>query len=200
MGFASTRTVVVVLAMVLAGCASRPAAAPEQAAGADCPKDWRALGEAEGRDGARRGVLAQHLAVCPTVDARLARAAFLEGHAEGRAAFCTTARQFRLGRAGKAWRGGCPVTAEAGLRAAHADGARLHSEAEALAEQRARLADIEQYARVGALQPRDRERFGDPPVGERESLRAAERALHEAEARLSRRHGADASASQPRTQ
>lgn len=193
------RAAVAALALSAAagGCAGAAGGAAKEHVADDCPMDWRALGERAGRRGARIGVVEQHLSACPSVDARRARAAFGEGHAVGLSAFCTTAGQYESGRTGAAWRGVCPAEREAELRAAHADGLRVHVQREALARQRARLADIEQYARVGAAQPRDRERFGDPPLPEREALRAAERALHEADARLSRRYGAGALAEQP---
>lgn len=184
-----TRPWVVALLLSLGGCAGH---APEadQLAAQSCPADWKAFGEALGRAGQRLGIVEKRLAACPVADEQQARTAFRAGHAEGLAAFCTTATQYTRGRSGKAWRDVCPAGERAALREAHADGQRVHARREALDKQRARLADIEQYARVGAAQPRDRERFGDPPLQEREALREAERALHREDARLSRRYGA----------
>jgi hypothetical protein len=188
---AGTRCIgVVALALLLGGCAAHPPEA-RQSGAQSCPADWAEFGEAQGRAGHRLGIVELHLEACSNAGVQQARAAFRAGHAEGLAGFCTTAAQYARGRSGEAWRNVCPAEAHNALREAHADGLRVHAEGEALAKQRARLADIEQYARVGAVQPRDRERFGDPPLHEREALRAAERALYREDARLSRRHGAE---------
>lgn len=178
------------LALLLSACAT-PVSESGGTQASSCPADWAAFGEAEGRAGHRLGIVELHLEACPVADLQQARAAFRAGHAQGLAAFCTAAAQYDRGRSGGAWRAVCADDARAALREAHADGLRVHARREALAKQRARLADIEQYARVGAAQPRDRERFGDPPLPERAALREAERALYREDARLSRRHGAE---------
>lgn len=181
---------VLALLLLLGGCAAHaPAAGPSAAQ--PCPADWKAFGEMQGRAGKRLGVVEAYLKSCPVAETEQARSAFRAGHGEGLAAFCTTAAQYTRGRSGKDWRDVCPASERAALREAHADGRRVHARREALGKQRARLADIEQYARVGAAQPRDRERFGDPPLPERAALREAERALHREDARLSRRYGAE---------
>lgn len=178
------------LALLLSACAT-PVSESGVTKASSCPADWAAFGEAQGRVGHRLGIVELHLEACPVADRQQARAAFRAGHAQGLEAFCTTSAQYALGRSGEAWRAVCADDAHAALRQAHADGQRVHARREALAKQRARLADIEQYARVGAVQPRDRERFGDPPLQEREALREAERSLYREDARLSRRHGAE---------
>lgn len=177
------------VALLMAACAGS-APAP-RSADAACPADWRAFGEAQGERGHRAAVVEQTLGECPVAEPSVAREAFLAGHAEGIARHCTAARQYARGREGLPWRNVCPSEEAQSLRAAHADGQQIREQRRQLDEQRERLRHLEQYARVGSAQPRDRERFGDPPIAEREGLREAERALHRRDLQLSRRYGAE---------
>lgn len=159
--------------------------------------DWHLRGETAGARGERSGVVESHLERCPTDDPAAARAAFLEGHADGRAYFCTAAGQYVHARGGGGWRGGCEDADTQRLREAFDAGHEVHLHREALSASARRLADIEQYLRVGRLQPRDQERFGDIPLAEREAHAAARRALHERDARYAERYGAPSLAAAP---
>lgn len=187
------------LALVVTGCTLpwgglRPAApTSELSARLDCRiSDWRLRGETAGSRGERSGVVESHLAVCQPEDPEAARITFLEGHAQGRAYFCTPAGHYEHARAGGRWRDGCAEAEVELLRAAFDAGHEVHLHREALATSRRRLADIEQYLRVGQLKPRDQERFGDTPQAERDAYEAAQRALYERDAVYADRFGAPA--------
>ncbi|WP_420427878.1 DUF2799 domain-containing protein [Algiphilus sp.] len=192
------RMAAVGLGLLLTACTlpwggTRPAVSSELSARLDCRiDDWRLRGETAGARGERSGVVESHLAACQAADPEAARSAFLEGHAEGRAYFCTRAGHYVHARAGGRWRDGCTDADTDALRAAFDAGHEVHLHREALAASERRLADIEQYLRVGQLKPRDQERFGDTPRAERDAHEAAKRALYERDARYAQRFGAPA--------
>ncbi len=94
-----------------AGCASLPVQplAPAQCAAVD----WTRVGYEDGAKGAPSTELARHLGACPG----LPQQSWAEGRAQGLAAYCTAENGYRLGRAGREYRGVCPeAQAEAFLR------------------------------------------------------------------------------------
>jgi len=157
----------------------------------DCGiEDWSLRGETAGARGERSGVVESHIARCQPEDPAAARTAFLAGHSEARDYFCSTAGQYVHARDGGRWRGGCDEADTEQLRAAFNAGHEVHLHREALSASARRLADIEQYLRVGQLQPRDQERFGDIPRAERDGYVEARRALLKRDARYAERYGA----------
>ncbi|MHA7835565.1 MAG: DUF2799 domain-containing protein [Algiphilus sp.] len=196
-------TCLIAASLALSACTlpwggTRPAASSALSARLDCRiDDWRLRGETAGARGERSGVVESHLAACRPADPDAARKAFLDGHAEGRAHFCTPAGHYMHARAGGRWRDGCAGADTDALRAAFHAGHEVHLHREALAASERRLVDIEQYLRVGQLKPRDQERFGDTPRAERNAHEAAKRALYERDARYARRFGAPALTAQP---
>ncbi|MGG7565888.1 DUF2799 domain-containing protein [Rhodovulum sp. DZ06] len=77
----------------LAGCVQTPAA--------DCPADWRAAGAADGAAGLADDRYETRAAACTAAGAPAgpdARPAFLDGLAEGRAAFCSPRAALERGR------------------------------------------------------------------------------------------------------
>lgn len=186
-----------VLCLSISGCVlpwgGQRVSAGELSAQLDCAiEDWFLRGQTAGARGERSGVVESHLARCQPAQPAAAREAFLRGHAKGRDDFCTPAGHYVHARGGGRWRDGCEEADVAQLRAAFDAGHEVHLHREALAASARRLADIEQYLRVGQLQPRDQARFGDTPRAERDAHAAARRALHERDARYADRFDAPA--------
>ena len=188
----AARSLLPLAVVAAAGCAAPPAVSVAAPDGAESclVHDWRDFGERAGASGQQAGIVEMHIASCAPDDPGRARAAFVAGHAEGLSRYCTVRVHYERGRAGDDAMRSC-ADADPALEAAFAAGREVHAARAGLGRQERRLAHIEQYARVGTLQPRDRERFGDPPEVEREAAAAARRKAAALDRRYSERFGAE---------
>ena len=190
---AVARSLLLLAMMVVAGCAAPPVASVAAPDGSESclVHDWRDFGERAGASGLQAGIVEMHLASCAPDHPGRARAAFVAGHDEGLSRYCTVRAHYERGRAGDDAMRTCSGADPAALKAAFAAGREVHAARAGLDRQERRLAHIEQYARVGTLQPRDRERFGDPPEAEREAAAAARREAAALDRHYSERYGAE---------
>lgn len=106
------------------------------------------------------------------------------------AAYCTPSHIFQLARRGGSLQPVCPPEQRPGLYDAFLDGREIHAGWLKLRESDQRLADIEQFSRVGAISARDRERTTVEPRAEIRQNRADWEALRARDNKLSQRYDA----------
>lgn len=168
-----------------------PAGAVDEAPVLGCEvQDWHLRGMTEGASGAAEDVVEAHLRRCPPADEAEARAAFLEGHEAGLTGYCTPSHAYQLGRLGGRFQAVCPVQERTRLQDAYLDGRQVYTEYLQVRKAEQRLADIEQFSRVGAISERDHRHFGVEPTPDIARVRSQWAALRALDDRLRERHGA----------
>jgi len=107
------------LALLAAGCATLDRSECREA-------DWRTIGLEDGAAGRAVSYIGNHRRACAEHGVTPDLAAYRGGHAIGLRQFCTPAKGFSQGRAGRRYNGICPAELEGGFLAAHATGNRLY--------------------------------------------------------------------------
>lgn len=143
------RPVSIVLAALLAGCASLDRDECRAA-------DWYAIGLEDGARGRALERLGDHRRACAEHGIAPQTERYLAGREAGLKTFCTYERGFEHGRSGQRYAGGCPAAMAASFQSGYQLGRELHELNRRLAEVQAEIGRSRARLKEGLPSPRAR--------------------------------------------
>lgn len=122
MGAAMKRYLIVLIALVLVGCAGKPTVSENQCRAGD----WQTIGYRDGASGVTNTRILSHQEACGTFGIVPDRDSYLVGWQAGLESFCTADSGFNLGLRGASLNGACRDELREPFASAYADGHSLY--------------------------------------------------------------------------
>lgn len=140
------------MSLALGGCAT----IPEE----DCPRvDWFALGVEDGRRGYPEARIVQHREACLGAGVQPDDQRYWAGRLQGLAQYCTLASALEEGRAGRTYKGVCPVQIDPAFRDVHRAGYAVHEAIQRLRAAESTISGRERELRKDGLSDQERARL-----------------------------------------